>query len=254
MNSTISKEKIERLNYSFTIVFLILVLTLFFIFIQIMKSDNYKIINLLSLECCVLFVASYFYYKFVKETDIDNIEKFDYEKITLYRYFDWSLTTPILLLTFLLLIQYINNKKLYFWKYFVVFILNYVMLFFGYLGEAGKMDKIQGLFLGFISYILMILFIFTNFIYQNKSDMIKYLFIIFVIIYYNNIVSLNAAGIIGGNNSVDNPVENSGGNFGINKLHPLQLDEDDDFHSELKTIIEKQIKIKNIKNLFDKKK
>jgi bacteriorhodopsin len=183
MNNIISKEKIERLNYSFTIVFLILLITLFFIFIQIMKSDDYKIINLLSLECCVLFVASYFYYQFVKETDINNIEKFDYEKITLYRYFDWSLTTPILLLTFLLLIQYINNKKLYFWKYFVVFILNYVMLFFGYLGEAGKMDKMKGLFLGFIAYILMILFIFTNFIYQNKSDMIKYLFIIFVIVW-----------------------------------------------------------------------
>jgi len=183
MNNIISKEKIERLNYSFRIVFLILLITLFFIFIQIMKSNDYKIINLLSLECCVLFVASYFYYQFVKETDINNIEKFDYEKITLYRYFDWSLTTPILLLTFLLLIQYINNKKLYFWKYFVVFILNYVMLFFGYLGESGKMDKIQGLFLGFISYILMILFIFTNFIYQNNSIMIKYLFIVFVIIW-----------------------------------------------------------------------
>jgi hypothetical protein len=98
--------------------------------------------------------------------------------------------------------------------------------------------------------------------YDLKSGLIILIaiiiFIIFVIIYYNNIVALNAAGIIGGNNSVDNPVdnpvENSGGNFGINKLHPLQLDEDDDFHSGLKTLIEKEIKIKNIKNLFDKKK
>jgi bacteriorhodopsin len=183
MNNTISKEELYRLNISFNIVFIIFIAILFFIFIQIMKSSNEKIINLLSLECGILVIASYFYYKFIKETNEENIENFDYNKIITYRYMDWSLTTPILLLTLLLFIQYLNNKFVNFWYYLIVFILNYIMLFFGYLGETGKLNKMVGLFFGFIAYIFMILFIYIKFIYYNKSDMIKYLFIIFVIIW-----------------------------------------------------------------------
>ena len=183
MNNKISKEELYRLNISFSIVFIILVAVLFFIFIQIMKSSNQKIINLLSLECGILVIASFFYYKFIKYTSIENIENFDYNKIITYRYIDWSLTTPILLLTLLLFIQYLNNKFINFWYYLIVFILNYIMLFFGYLGETGKLNKMVGLFFGFIAYILMILFIYIKFIYYNKSNMINKLFIVFVIIW-----------------------------------------------------------------------
>ena len=183
MNNTISKEELYRLNISFNIVFIIFIAILFFIFIQIMKSSNEKIINLLSLECGILVIASYFYYKFIKETNEENIENFDYNKIITYRYMDWSLTTPILLLTLLLFIQYLNNKFVNFWYYLIVFILNYIMLFFGYLGETGKLNKMVGLFFGFIAYIFMILFIYIKFIYYNKSDMINTLFIVFVIIW-----------------------------------------------------------------------
>lgn len=181
--NTISKEELYRLNISFNIVFIIFVTILFFIFIQIMKSNNEKIINLLSLECGVLLIASYFYYKFIKETNVENIENFDYNKIINYRYIDWSLTTPALLLTLLLFTQYLNNKSVNFWYYFIVFILNYIMLLFGYLGETGKLNKMVGLFFGFISYILMIIFIYAKFIYYNKSDMINKLFIVFIIIW-----------------------------------------------------------------------
>ena len=183
MNNIISKEELYRLNISFNIVFIIFIAILFFIFIQIIKSDNKKIINLLSLECGVLVIASYFYYKFIKETNEENIENFDYNKIITYRYIDWSLTTPVLLLTLLLFIQYLNNKFVNFWYYLIVFILNYIMLFFGYLGETGKLNKMVGLFFGFIAYILMILFIYIKFIYYNKSDMINTLFIVFVIVW-----------------------------------------------------------------------
>ena len=183
MNNKISKEELYRLNISFSIVFIILVAVLFFIFIQIIKSSNIKIINLLSLECAILLIASYFYYKFMKDTNVDNIEEFNYDKIINYRYMDWSLTTPILLLTLLLFIQYLNNKLVNFWYYLIVFILNYIMLFFGYLGETKKLNKFVGLFFGFIAYILLIFFIYIKFIYYNKSYMINILFIVFIIIW-----------------------------------------------------------------------
>ena len=60
------------------------------------------------------------------------------------------------------------------------------------------------------------------------------IFIILILIYLDNVYNLKKAGIV---------IENSGGNYS----HPL--DTDNNFHSELKTILEKQIK-----NLFDKNK
>lgn len=183
MNTSISKEELYRLNISFTIVFIIFLTILFFILIQIFKNDDYKINNILSLECSVLFIASFFYYKFMKETSLENINNFDYKKIINYRYIDWSLTTPILLLTLLLFVQYFNNKLVNYWHYLVVFILNYIMLYFGYLGENEKMDKMIALFCGFIAFIIMFLFIYFKFIINNKSSIINYLFIVFIIIW-----------------------------------------------------------------------
>jgi bacteriorhodopsin len=183
MNKIISKEELSRLNISFTIVFIILATILFFILIQIFKNNNYKINNILSLECAVLFIASYFYYKFINTTNLENIEDFNYQKIITYRYIDWSLTTPILLLTLLLFTQYFNNKLVNFWYYLIIFILNYIMLFFGYIGEIGKLNKYIALFIGFIAFIIMILFIYYKFIINNKSSMINKLFIIFIIIW-----------------------------------------------------------------------
>lgn len=183
MTTIISKEELYRLNISFTVAFIILLTILFFILIQIFKNEDYKINNILSLECAVLFIASFFYYKFIKLTSLENINNFDYKKIINYRYIDWSLTTPILLLALLLFIQYFNNKLVNFWNYLVVFILNYVMLYFGYLGENKKIDKMIALFIGFIAFIIMFLFIYFKFIINNKSSIINILFIVFIIIW-----------------------------------------------------------------------
>ena len=103
------------------------------------------------------------------------------------------MTTPILLLTLLLFIQYFNNDLVNLWKYLIVFILNYVMLYFGYLGETKKIDKMIALFIGFIAFIVMFLFIYFKFIINNKSLVVNILFIVFIIIWssYGLIYLLN---------------------------------------------------------------
>ena len=58
---------------------------------------------------------------------------------------------------------------------------------------------------------------------------------------------VNSGGNIGGNNSFDTNSISGGNNYS----HPLQSDEE--FHLELNQLLEKQIRQKNIKNLFDKK-
>lgn len=165
---------------SFLYTFLILITTLIFIFIQVLKSNNIKIINLLSIEICVLFIASYFYNQFIKITNKKNI---NYLEIIKNRYYDWSLTTPLLLLTFLLLLSYENNKILHFWKYIIVVILNYLMLFFGFLAETFQINKNTGLYFGFLFFACMIIFIYYYFIQNSKKYTMKIVFFIFTIIW-----------------------------------------------------------------------
>ena len=83
--------------------------------------------------------------------------------------------------------------------------------------------------------------------------------IIFIILYIQNLNNMqnilkfeknndvNSGGNIGGNNSFDTNSISGGNNYS----HPLQSDEE--FHLELNQLLEKQIRQKNIKNLFDKK-
>lgn len=168
---------LTSLNISSTTTFVILFTTLVFIFIQAIKSNDSYIINLFSLEICVLLIASYFYSMIMNETD--------FSKIGLLRYFDWSLTTPILLLTLLLIIHHENKIKLNLWYYLGIVVLNYLMLYFGYLGEVKTLTKNTSLLGGFFFYIIMILIIYFKSvnIKNNNNHNIKLLFIVFTILW-----------------------------------------------------------------------
>jgi hypothetical protein len=172
---TKNSDYLTSLNISSTTTFIVLFTTLIFIFIQAIKSSNSYIVNLFSLEICVLLIASYFYYIIMNEKDLS--------KIGLLRYFDWSLTTPILLLTFLLIIHHENNISLNMWYYLLIVILNYLMLFFGYLGEIEVLDKKNSLLGGFFFFIIMILIIYFNSVNIKKNYGMKILFVVFAILW-----------------------------------------------------------------------
>jgi bacteriorhodopsin len=169
---------LSGLYISSTSTFIILFTTLVFIFIQALKSNDSYITNLFSLEICVLLIASYFYSKIMNEIDLS--------KVGLLRYFDWSLTTPILLLTFLLIIHHENKIPLNIWYYLGIVVLNYLMLYFGYLGETKVLEKTKSILFGFFFYIIMILIIYfksVNINTKRNTYNIKLLFIVFTILW-----------------------------------------------------------------------
>ncbi len=166
---------LTSLYASYLTTFIILFTTFVFMFIQALKSDNSYIINLFSLEICVLLIASFFYWKMMHETS--------FSRIALMRYFDWSLTTPILLLTFLLIIHYENNIPLNFWYYLGIVVLNYFMLYFGYLGEIKSLDKSTSLLGGFLFFIIMIGIIYFYSVNKKNNFNMRLLFIVFSILW-----------------------------------------------------------------------
>jgi len=113
------------------------------------------------------------------------------KNITIYRYFDWFLTTPTMLIT---LMAYLDEKQestslfSFIQKYFsvilIVLILNWIMLGFGLLGELGWINQRKAVSLGFIPFVLYYLIIYKTFIQdKNISNDQRNIYIYFVIIW-----------------------------------------------------------------------
>jgi hypothetical protein len=112
--------------------------------------------------------------------------------ITPKRYFDWMITTPTMLFTLCIYLDYLHeslethphqNKTLLesFEKnsgnLIVIFILNWLMLFFGYLGEIGVLNNVFAVILGFIPFFIYFKMIYDNYAKYTPSGM--YLFWVF---------------------------------------------------------------------------
>lgn len=99
---------------------------------------------------------------------------------TFYRYHDWAITTPIMLLTTILYYDYNNNpdeKKTlktvwdeHYKDILLVFGFNFMMLFFGYLYEINILDLFTSNSLGFVGLIGSFYIIYKSFVVKNLPD------------------------------------------------------------------------------------
>jgi hypothetical protein len=145
---------------------------------------------ILSIETCVTIIASFAYSFLIKS--YTTKQNFD---LTFYRYLDWFVTTPLLLISLIIYLSYVKNKYennktietdddtfniiLNDNKILIIILLNLLMLIFGYMGESKVMNYIVANILGYIPFILMLYIIWKN--YCNQNNM--YVFIIFSIVW-----------------------------------------------------------------------
>lgn len=127
---------------------------------------------ILAIETTVNVIASVAYNKL-----LTLIENPNYGNITTFRYLDWFATTPLLLISFTLYLQYLKNKDedkgaeigkdadknkanksiitFDYSKIGIIVLLNFVMLIFGFLGESNKLNHTFACIIGFIPFIIM---------------------------------------------------------------------------------------------------
>lgn len=150
---------------SFYMAYALLLTTGIITFIEALRTSESKIRNIMNLETCISFVATYFYGVFVSM--IGNGEKpIEFNKINQLRYMDWSITTPLMLIVLITVLLFNTDKKLSMgiFAYILVFLLNYGMLGFGYLGDAQMMERTTANVLGFACYALLFGFIYTRYV------------------------------------------------------------------------------------------
>lgn len=162
---------------SLIIQIIVLFVDIFGLTIPIQK-DKLLFNQLLKMELGVQIVELIFYvWMIFNFSSIDNI--------TPKRYYDWIITTPIMLIT---LMAYLDSRQFYDIFAFIsanknilikVVLANMAMLLFGLLGECGVIDYNIAILMGFIPFIYYFYLIYQNYIRDKKptnDKKIVYLF------------------------------------------------------------------------------
>jgi hypothetical protein len=142
--------------------------------------------QLMILELIVQLIEGSFYiYWFYNFNDILNI--------TPKRYFDWAFTTPTMLLTLIFYLIFLKHQKdkisfnLDFFELFkneyynivIIWLLNWLMLLFGYLAEINLLPVLLGVSLGFLPFLTYYYIIYQKYALHTNDDGLKLYFYFF---------------------------------------------------------------------------
>jgi len=166
--------------FTFMITYTILLTTATVTLIEALRTKVPYVRHVLNLETCISLVASYYYGIFITKVQ-DKTAVVDWSEITKLRYIDWSITTPMMLLTLCLVLALNSKTVIHFPVIASIIALNYCMLFMGYQGELYPQYRLQAMIGGFIPFFGMFYLIYRNFygknIFANKVLFYFYAFI-----------------------------------------------------------------------------
>ena len=153
--------------FSFYITYVLLLTTGTITFIEALRNKNIMVQHIMNLETCISVVAGYFYSVFQEK--LKKMKEIDWKEITRLRYVDWAITTPIMLLVLSLVLSFNTNTKIKLHWFVLTVVFNYLMLYFGYLGETG-MEKRTASILGFLFFFLTYGLVFMNYLTKYNRD------------------------------------------------------------------------------------
>ena len=153
-------------KFTFVITYILLMTTATITFIEAMRTKTAAVRHVLNLETAISVIAGYFYSVFVQQIDEFSKEgkPIEWKDITKTRYIDWSITTPLMLLTLCLVLGMNTGTVVRVPIIGSVVLLNYLMLYTGYLGETGVLSRLNGMLIGFVAFFAMFFLIFMVFV------------------------------------------------------------------------------------------
>ena len=155
---------------SFMITYILLLTTATITFIEAIRTHIPEVRHVMNLETAISVIAGYFYSVFIGQ--IDDYGKrdiaVDWSDISKTRYIDWSVTTPLMLLTLCIVLGQETKIKIPLSVLVSVVALNYSMLYIGYLGEVQTLGRTTACVGGFVPFMLMFYLIYTTFV-QPKN-------------------------------------------------------------------------------------
>ena len=168
--TNLDKPKKENIQYyvkfSFNMTYIFLLTTATITFIEAMRTPNPTVRHVLNLETAISVIAGYFYSIFLQKIAMYEKENkpIDWNDVVKTRYIDWSMTTPLMLLALCLTLSAAVGKTIALSTLLFIIVLNFAMLYIGYLGETGDMNKWVACIVGFIPFFIMFGVIYKKFV------------------------------------------------------------------------------------------
>ena len=150
---------------SFMITYILLLTTATITFIEAMRTKVPGVRHVLNLETCISIVAGYFYSVFLAQIEGYSKEDkpVDWTDITKTRYIDWTITTPLMLLALCIVLSINTGCKITLPVMVTIVVLNYIMLYIGFLGETKVLARSTADLVGFAPFFAMFYLIFVKF-------------------------------------------------------------------------------------------
>ena len=190
----VSTETLLFSTYNFALYLLLinLVISLSFAFIHPEFSAVFAI------EVLISFVAAVVYYLIINiSKSAPDLKSIDWKKITTLRYIDWSITTPLLLLSFSLFLS--SGEKVKDLGSFIAKLIFFdlIMILAGYLGAINILTRVWSQVVGFSAYFIIFYLIYRKFFrgttITNHSSFKKIMFVAIVILWFIYGVVYNAS-------------------------------------------------------------
>jgi bacteriorhodopsin len=168
------------IKMSFYVTYVLLITTGTITFIEALRTKTPSVRHILNLETCISIIAAFFYSQFVIMLDKQSI---DFSTLNKTRYTDWFITTPLMLLALCLVLAHNNGSMVRLPIYVIILLLNFAMLWIGYKGERGDLDRRTACLLGFVPFVLMFALIWYLFIRNTKHVFNVVIYLIFVVVW-----------------------------------------------------------------------
>ena len=134
-----SLDSRDALSNSFSVSYMLLFSYTIVTLIEALTTESRAARHVMNLETAVSVVAGYFYMQFAAMAQKPGFRP---STVMPYRYLDWCITTPMLLLAMMLYLSSSRGSSSVRWQTFVLaLVLDYAMLGAGYVGESGRADR-----------------------------------------------------------------------------------------------------------------
>ena len=181
-NEQTISTKFDSVKFSFYFTYVLLITTGTITLVEALATTKPMVRHVMNLETCISIIAGYFYSQFIsKITTGSGI--IDYKSISETRYNDWFITTPLMILALMIALAYNNKESVHISTYVSAVLLNFGMLYTGYLGEKKTISKTNGCIIGFLFFTALFALVYFSFVKNSKIVFNFILFGIYLVIW-----------------------------------------------------------------------
>jgi hypothetical protein len=173
-NEKTISPKFTAVKMTFYLTYVLLLTTGTITVIEAISTSNPLVRHVMNVETCISIIAGYFYSQFVSKIEQSN-GTINYKDINDTRYNDWFITTPLMILVVMLSLSYTTgHRSVHLGTFIAAILLNFGMLYSGYLGDKGSISRTTGCIIGFLFFIGLFGLIYVNFV-RGSNKMFNFM-------------------------------------------------------------------------------